>query len=88
MLLMNRIEEIRKQRGMSREDLAKATDLTYIIIWRLENGVTPTTDARLHLIAQALGVATTDLLLSHPVTSTFKRPKSRPPCIKEAHHVS
>lgn len=56
-----RIEELRKQRQLTVAALAQKVDVSSLIMWRLEHGVTPITLDRLTKIAQALDVPVTDL---------------------------
>lgn len=65
-LLGNKIRELRKQKGLSLDGLAKATDSSKSYIWELENreGAKPSAE-KITKIAAALNV-TTEFLLHDP----------------------
>lgn len=56
------IKNIRKQKGISQEELAYRTDLELSQIGRIERGVINTSISNLFLIAEALEVAPNELL--------------------------
>jgi DNA-binding XRE family transcriptional regulator len=60
--LGHRIAALRRERGLSQDDLAEATGLERRTIQRYENAISSPGFAELHLIARALDVHVTDLL--------------------------
>ena len=56
-----RVQELRKQRGMGRQDLADALGMTYEGVMRIEQGIVGKTLERVPKLARALGT-TTDAL--------------------------
>lgn len=58
---MNKIEQVREKKGMSRYRLAKLTGLNYVSIWKVENGGDIKL-SNLRKIAEALGVEVKDLI--------------------------
>jgi len=56
-----RIQELRKQKGMTQEDLAEKTGLSVRTIQRIESGEVDPRSYTLNQIAEALGVDITDL---------------------------
>lgn len=60
-LIARRIEEVRDQKGVSRQELADLIGETRLQIWRLENGVTDVPAETAGRIADALGVSVASL---------------------------
>jgi len=58
----NRIREIRKEQGLTIEDLAEMTDLSVSYVGRLENGERNLSVKNLNLFADALSVSSHELL--------------------------
>lgn len=67
---MNRIEEIREDRGMSRRELASRIGVSPQTIGRLESGEMQLTGKYLSAIAEALECAPGDLMVSGIPVST------------------
>lgn len=59
--LGNRIQILRKEKGMTQEELAEKTGLSVRTVQRIENGEVDPRSYTLHQIAEALGVDITDL---------------------------
>jgi uncharacterized Tic20 family protein len=59
--LGQKIQELRKQKGMTQEDLAEKTGLSVRTIQRIESGEVDPRSYTLNQIAEALGVEITDL---------------------------
>lgn len=60
-LVARRIQEVREQKGISRQDLARRLNTTRMRIWRLENGVTDVSAEDALRIAQELEVSVASL---------------------------
>jgi uncharacterized Tic20 family protein/DNA-binding XRE family transcriptional regulator len=59
--LGNKIQELRKEKGMTQEDLAEKTGLSVRTIQRIESGEVDPRTYTLHQIADALGIDITEL---------------------------
>ncbi|MCI6637393.1 helix-turn-helix transcriptional regulator [Bilifractor sp. LCP19S3_H10] len=63
-----KIKELRERKGMTQEELSKASGVSRAIISGLENGTSKTTTTKtLILIAHALGVAVSDIFFENDV---------------------
>ena len=60
-MAVNKIEQVREKKGISRYRLAKLTGLNYVSIWKVENGGDIKL-SNLRKIAEALGVEVKDLI--------------------------
>ena len=58
----NRVEELRKQRGLSQKELGEAVGLSHKAISTIESGSRSTTIEKLVLLADFFGVSTDYLL--------------------------
>ena len=56
------LKAIRLKRGLSLRQLARLSGISWMTIWRIEQGKTEPTVATLRKLAQALNVAIVDLL--------------------------
>lgn len=61
-IMANRIREIRKERGLTIEQLAEMAGLSRSYLTEIELGKKPANEIRLRQIASALSVASSDLL--------------------------
>lgn len=62
-MVINKLREIREEKGLSQEKLAQACDLSRNTIFLIENGeVNPTANTILR-IAEALGVDVTEIFI-------------------------
>lgn len=72
-----RLEQLRKTRGMTQVELAKAISVTQAIISKYENAVADPAASVVAALARALGVSTDVLLGFKPVKPATDDPKAR-----------
>lgn len=74
-----RLRELRQSRGMTQADLARQAHVTVSYIWRLESGAAAPGIDLLDRLANALGVATAELLspAASPDTAAVLRDQAR-----------
>ena len=59
---MNKLKEVRKEKGMSRAELSVRSGVSYKLLWEYENGRREPSLATLRKITKALGCTIDDLL--------------------------
>jgi len=73
---MNRLQELRKEKGMTQDDIAKIVNVNRSVISKYESGTVPLTDDTILILANYLGVSS-DYLLGR--TGISKTPTKKSP---------